>query len=141
MFEHLYWIVIQKLASMKPLFMHSSICFHNENIHHYQSTIMLIKCKLSQGHNYNNNMWNCHEKHKSYKTPYSSEPHNLENWSGIYLKNKSVKLTYLKIDNLVSLGNLKIMENIKISKNKSWFIWGYLKIAVSIKISKIYFKN
>ncbi len=44
-----------------------SICFHNESSHHHHCTIMLIKCKLLQWHNYNSNMLNHHEKHKSYK--------------------------------------------------------------------------
>jgi hypothetical protein len=43
------------------------ICFRNENNHHYHCTIMLIKCKLLQCHNYNNNISNRHEKHKNYK--------------------------------------------------------------------------
>jgi hypothetical protein len=46
---------------------HCSIYFHNKNNHYHHCTIILLRCKLLQCHNYNNNMSNCYEKRKSYK--------------------------------------------------------------------------
>jgi hypothetical protein len=57
------------LISSSPSFHLSySMCFHNENSYHHHCMIMLMKFNLLQWHNYSNNVLNCHEKHKSYKT-------------------------------------------------------------------------
>jgi hypothetical protein len=38
------------------------ICFHIANNHRYHCTIILMRCKLLQCHNYNNNISNYHKK-------------------------------------------------------------------------------